>query len=91
MATPLDDGSYRLDMTPDSANFALWAFGGFDPRDPTIVAEMEALRDDARVKTDVGGYARYERDYYHQVESEDIDNVPGQPLGDLHALAGAGT
>ena len=26
-AIPMTDGSYRLDMTPDSANYALFAFG----------------------------------------------------------------
>jgi glucoamylase len=30
------------------------------------------------VKTDVGGCARYEDDYYHQV-SQDLANVPGNP------------
>jgi len=78
-ATVEKDGSYRLDMIPDSANFALWAFGGFNPDDPDIVAEMKALREMLEVKTDVGGFARYRLDYYHQIESEDIDKVPGNP------------
>lgn len=79
LATVEPDGSYRLDMTPDSANFALWAIGGFSVHDADIVAEMEALRTKLEVKTAVGGYARYGRDYYHQVEREDIENVPGNP------------
>ena len=79
LATVEPDGSYRLDMTPDSANFALWAIGGFGVRDADIEAEMEALRTMLEVRTDVGGYARYARDYYHQVETEDIENVPGNP------------
>lgn len=79
MATPLDDGTYRLDMTPDSATYALFAFGGFDPRDPMIEAEMAALREGLWVKTGVGGCARYERDYFHQVERDRIDQVPGNP------------
>ncbi len=73
------DGTYRLDMTPDSANFATWAFAGFKPTDPDIKAEMAALRGLLRVDTEVGGYARYKLDYYHQIESEDIDRVPGNP------------
>jgi glucoamylase len=79
MAIPLDDGTYRLDMTRDSANFALFAFGAFDANDPLIKSEMDSLRNRLWVKTDVGGCARYERDYYHQVESEKTDDVPGNP------------
>ena len=79
LATVEPDGSYRLDMTPDSANFALWAIGGFDVRDADIEAEMESLRTRLAVRTDVGGYARYARDYYHQVETQDIEKVPGNP------------
>ncbi|MFM9994174.1 MAG: glycoside hydrolase family 15 protein [Phycisphaerales bacterium] len=79
MATPLDDGTYRLDMTPDSAGYALFAFGGFDPRDAIVEAEMAELRSRLWVKTEIGGCARYERDYFHQVERDKIDQVPGNP------------
>ena len=79
MATPLEDGTYRLDMTRDSANFALWAIGGFDPDDPQVVSDMRSVRERLWVKTPVGGCARYERDYYHRVESNDLERVPGNP------------
>lgn len=79
MATPLEDGSYRLDMTVDAANFGLFAFGALPADHPAVVAEMDAIRERLWVKTDVGGIARYERDYYHQVEQEDIERVPGNP------------
>jgi glucoamylase len=79
MATPLDDGTYRLDMTPDSANYALFAFGAFDPRDPLVLTEMSELRERLWVKAGIGGCARYERDYFHQVERDRIDLVPGNP------------
>lgn len=72
-------GAYRLDMTRDSANYALWAFGALRPGNPMVMAEMKSLRDRLWVKTDVGGCARYERDYYHMVERDDIDKVPGNP------------
>ncbi len=74
-----ENGVYRLDMTPDSANFAIWAFAGLKPTDPDVEAEMNALREMLRVDTEVGGYARYKLDYYHQVEADDIDKVPGNP------------
>ncbi len=79
MAIPLDDGSYRLDLTADSANYALFAIAGLDPRDSMVMAEMDRLRERLWVQTDVGGFARYEHDYYHQVESNDIERVPGNP------------
>ena len=79
MATPLDDGSYRLDLTSDAANMAVFAFNALPARHPAVMAEMAALRDRLRIRTDVGGVARYEHDYYHQVERSDIARVPGNP------------
>ncbi len=79
MATPLEDGTYRLDMTHDSANFALFAFDALPADHPAVVAEMKALKDRLWVRTAIGGMARYERDYYHQVERNDIDRVAGNP------------
>jgi GH15 family glucan-1,4-alpha-glucosidase len=46
---------------------------------PAVVAEMKTLREKLWVKTPVGGMARYTRDYYHQIERNDIDKVPGNP------------
>ena len=54
MATPIEEGEgldgggakvtgYRLDMTRDSANHALWAFGAFRPGNPMVVSEMNSL------------------------------------------------
>src|SRR5260370_371176 len=39
---------------------------------------MDAIQERLIVKTSVGGVARYENDYYHQV-SHDIQNVAGNP------------
>ncbi|MBS0186812.1 MAG: glycoside hydrolase family 15 protein [Planctomycetes bacterium] len=79
MATPLPDGTYRLDMTSDSANYALFAFGALDSSDEMVEQEMKGLWSRLWVKTEVGGCARYERDYYHQVERDHTDAVPGNP------------
>lgn len=78
LAIPAGDG-YRLDMTCDSANFALFAFGALDALDPKVESEMKAIRELLWVNTPVGGIARYQRDFYHQVEREKIDQVPGNP------------
>ncbi len=58
--------------------FGLWYFGMYAADDPRIIATMQALRERLWCKTPVGGMARYENDYYHQV-SQDVQNVPGNP------------
>ena len=79
MAIPQPDGSYKLDLTRDSANYALFAFNAFDARDPLVESEMKSLYERLWCKTSVGGCARYERDYYHQVERDNTDAIPGNP------------
>jgi glucoamylase len=77
MATRTAKG-YNLDMNVDAAMYGVFAFGGLPPNDPKVKATMQAVKDRLWVKTDVGGVARYEDDYYHQV-SQDLANVPGNP------------
>ena len=48
------------------------------PDDPLVIRMMETVRDRLWVKTDVGGLARYENDYYHQI-TNNIAVVPGNP------------
>jgi GH15 family glucan-1,4-alpha-glucosidase len=79
MATPLEDGTYRLDMTADSANGAVFMFGALPADHAAVVADMKAVRERLWIKTPIGGIARYEKDYYHMVEREKIDQVPGNP------------
>lgn len=79
LAVPLAQGGYRLDMTADSANFGVWAFGALDVNDPRVEREMAHLRERLWVKTQVGGCARYERDHYHQIERANTNDVPGNP------------
>jgi glucoamylase len=76
--TPTGNGGYVADNTIDASNAGLWMFGMYAPDDPKIVAMMGAIRERLWVKTEVGGLARYENDYYHQV-SQDIPNVAGNP------------
>jgi glucoamylase len=72
------DGSYSVDWTIDSSVAGLFLFGMYDADDPRLVRTMESVRERLWVKTDVGGIARYENDYYHQV-TPDIERVPGNP------------
>jgi GH15 family glucan-1,4-alpha-glucosidase len=73
-----EDGTCSKDTTIDSSMWALFKFGMFSPDDPMVVQTMQAIEDRLTVKTPVGGVARYENDYYHQV-SQDIERVPGNP------------
>jgi GH15 family glucan-1,4-alpha-glucosidase len=70
--------TYEQDLTLDMSMYALFDFEMFDAKDPRIVATMNALRQRLWIQTDVGGLARYENDYYHQV-TQDIGKVPGNP------------
>ena len=74
------DQDHKLtpDPTMDAAIFGLLQFGMFSADDPEIVTTLDIVFDRLWCKTPVGGVARYENDYYHQV-SHDIANVPGNP------------
>ncbi len=78
MITFHPDGSLVKDYTIDSSMWGLFYFGMFAADDPMVMGTMQAIEDRLTVKTDVGGVARYENDYYHQV-SQDIEKVPGNP------------
>jgi GH15 family glucan-1,4-alpha-glucosidase len=66
------------DDTMDMAICALFLGGMLAVDDPMITKTMDALLARLHVDTPVGGYARYENDYYHQV-SKDITKVAGNP------------
>src|SRR2546430_322422 len=72
------DGTTARDLTIDSSVYGLWYFGMLPADDPQIVSTMKAVYDRLWCKTEVGGIARYENDWYYQV-SQDIANVPGNP------------
>jgi glucoamylase len=78
-ATLTPGNGYKLDMTADSSNFALFAFAGLPASDAQVAGDLSKVRELVMVRTGVGGYARYVHDYYHQVEREKIAAVPGNP------------
>ena len=82
VAPPADDESTpaidQVDTTLDSSLWGLFAFGAYEATDPRVVKTMEAVREGLRVRTPVGGIARYTNDYYHQVTRE-LDKAPGNP------------
>ncbi|MEO7003745.1 MAG: glycoside hydrolase family 15 protein [Ktedonobacterales bacterium] len=73
-----DDGSITPDMTVDSSVAGVFQIGMFEAQSDEMIATMRAYEQRLTVKTDVGGMARYENDYYQQV-SQDTANVPGNP------------
>jgi GH15 family glucan-1,4-alpha-glucosidase len=70
--------TFNPDLTLDASMYGLFDFGLVPLDDPRLQRTMETLFAALTVRTPVGGIARYEDDYYHQV-SRDIDNVPGNP------------
>jgi GH15 family glucan-1,4-alpha-glucosidase len=72
------DGSVMRDDTVDSSLFGLWYFGMLSPRDPRIESTVAAIRERLWIKTDVGGCARYESDYYQRWKDVP-SSVPGNP------------
>ncbi len=78
MVTVSQDGTVQKDRTLDSSITGLFIFGMLSPDDPRMQRAMQKLESSLWVKTDVGGMARYQDDYYHQV-TKDIATVPGNP------------
>lgn len=73
------DGEITADATIDSSVSGLWLYGMFAPDDPRIVSTMEQVIERLTVRTEIGGLARYENDYYFQIEKNDLARVPGNP------------
>lgn len=69
---------YELDHTVDISLLSLATFGLVDANDPRMVRTAAAVEDRLRVKTIIGGMARYEGDDY-QRPLDSPDGVPGNP------------
>ena len=78
MVEVLPDGTVRRDPTCDASLAGLFQFGMFGPGDEPMAKTMAEVEARLWCRTAVGGVARYENDYYHQV-SQDLNNVPGNP------------
>ncbi len=77
-AVSFEGGEIRNDDAIDSSVYGLFEFGVFSADDEKIASTMQRMKDWLTVKTDVGGFARYYNDHYHQ-KSIDLSNVPGNP------------
>jgi oligosaccharide amylase len=66
------------DLTPDASTMLLWRMDILPPDDKRIVSNMQHLDETLRVRTDVGGHARYPNDNY-QFTEQHSEQVPGNP------------
>ncbi|PKL33738.1 MAG: glycoside hydrolase family 15 [Spirochaetae bacterium HGW-Spirochaetae-10] len=69
---------YKLDPIIDISLLSLATFGILDPRDPRMSATFKAIENELRLKSTVGGFARYQGDVY-QREENSPSNLPGNP------------
>ncbi len=76
----VDSGEHPIerDTVIDSSMYAIFAMGLLDVHDTRVEKTMRAIESRLWVKTDVGGLARYESDYYQAVTTE-FNQVPGNP------------
>lgn len=72
------DNRWVKDMTLESSLSGVLEFGVLPVDDYRVMQTMTAIKEGLRIKTDIGGIARYTNDYYFQ-QSGEIDKVPGNP------------
>ncbi len=63
---------YTLDM---SSAYGVFQFGVLDSDDDKIKRSFDACLNQLQLKTEVGGLARYQNDYYYKID----ENTPGNP------------
>jgi len=73
-----ETGAIDADINIDASLYGVFQFGMLPADDPMVVATMDQIEERLWCRTDIGGVARYENDYYHQV-SQDVGSVPGNP------------
>lgn len=72
------DGRVEKDFTVESSLFSVFALGVLPVEDSRVTSTMEAVKRSLRVDTEIGGFARYQGDYYFK-KSHDTAKVPGNP------------
>ncbi|MHB1158672.1 MAG: glycoside hydrolase family 15 protein [Phycisphaerales bacterium] len=73
-----DPADYYRDPVIDSSLFGIHKFHLLEAGDHRVVQTMKHVEDELKVRTTVGGFARYADDPYHRV-SDDPKQVPGNP------------
>jgi len=71
-----DGNEIKKDMTNDASSaYGVFQFKVLPAEDKRVKSSFEAFKSGLECKTQIGGYARYEGDYYHRV----TDDTPGNP------------
>jgi len=78
MIKPDGKGNFLKDQTVDSSVYGIFEFGVLPADDPRVEKTMKTVESVLWVKTEVGGIARYQNDYYQRV-GQDFEKVPGNP------------
>ncbi|MBA3715366.1 MAG: glycoside hydrolase family 15 protein [Pyrinomonadaceae bacterium] len=76
---PREDGGFDVDPILDASLCGIFYFGAFAPDDDTVRATMRAVAEGLRVRTHIGGIARYEGDGYMRVVEGAREDIPGNP------------
>ncbi|RJX21995.1 MAG: glycoside hydrolase family 15 protein [Ammonifex sp.] len=71
-------GSFEPDTTVDSSLAGVFLFNVLPASDIMVSNTMRQVEEVLRVKTKIGGVARYYGDYYFR-QTEDLTQVPGNP------------
>jgi oligosaccharide amylase len=78
MVKPDREEGLVKDFTVESSTYSVFEFDVLPTDDPRVDKTMKTIESALWIKTDIGGIARYQNDYYQQV-GKDIKNVPGNP------------
>lgn len=71
-----ENNELKKDMTNDASSaYGVFQFKVLPVDDERVRSSMEHFKERLLCRTNVGGYARYEGDYYHRV----TDDTPGSP------------
>ena len=71
-----EDNELKKDMTNDASSaYGIFQFKVLPVDDERVRSSMDYFKQRLLCRTSIGGYARYEGDYYHRV----TDDVPGNP------------
>ena len=74
-----EDKDFIPDKTIDiSTGYAIFEYGILDINDSRVEATMNRILEHLKVKTYIGGYARYAGDMYYRT-NPDTDMIPGNP------------
>jgi len=68
-------GEIEVDDTVDASLYGIFAFGAYDINDKKVLNTMRQIHEKLWCKTEVGGIARNEDDYYYRTSSD----LPGNP------------